>query len=83
MADHGAEHCRACVLDSVAADVQGCQDLLVTGWARCWYGPRPLSSTRRHGLFLNLTCNIRLSDMPHGGKKDSDMRHELFLKFDM
>ena len=33
----------------------------------------------RHGLFLNLTCDIRLSDMRHGSKKDSDMRHGYFL----
>ena len=42
-------------------------------------GPRPLNSTGRHGLFLNSTCDIRLSDMRHGGKKDSDMRHGYFL----
>ena len=43
------------------------------------YGPRPLNSTGRHGLFLNSTCHIRVSDMRHGGKKDSDMRHGYFL----
>ena len=25
--------------------------------------PRPLNSTQRHGLFLNSTCNIGLSDI--------------------
>ena len=43
------------------------------------YDPRPLNSTGRHELFLNSTCDIRLSDMRHGGKKDSDMRHGYFL----
>ena len=33
------------------------------------YGPRPLKSTQRHGLSLTSTCDIRLSDMRHGGKK--------------
>ena len=47
--------------------------------SRIGYGPRSLNSTRRHGLFLNLTCDISLSDMRHGGKKDSDMRHGYFL----
>ena len=42
------------------------------------YGPRPLNSTRRHGLFLNLTCDISLSDMRHGGKY-SDMKHGYFV----
>ena len=42
-------------------------------------GPGPLNSTGRHGLFLNSTCDIRLSDMRHDGKKDSDMRHGYFL----
>ena len=35
-----------------------------------------LNSTRLHGLFLYLTCDIRLSDMQHGGKK-KDMRHAI------
>ena len=26
-------------------------------------GPRPIKSTGRHGHFLNLTCDIGLSDM--------------------
>ena len=36
-----------------------------------------LNSTQWHGLFLNSTCDIRLSDMRHGGKKD--IRHCYFL----
>ena len=44
------------------------------------YGPRPLIFTRRHGLSLNSTCGIRLSDMRHGGKK---IETWLFLEFDM
>ena len=43
------------------------------------YGPRPLNSTRRLELFLNSTCDISLSDMRYGGKKDSDVRHGYFL----
>ena len=43
------------------------------------YGPRPLDSTRRHGLFLNLTCDISLSELRHGGKKYTDMKHGYFL----
>ena len=31
-----------------------------------YYGPKPLKSTWRHGHFLNLTCNIGLSDMRQG-----------------
>ena len=47
------------------------------------YGPRPLKSTGRHWPFLNLTCDIGLSEMRHGGYKCSDMGHANFLKFDM
>ena len=43
------------------------------------FGPKPLNSTQRHELFLYSTCDIRLSDMQHGSKKDSDMRHGYFL----
>ena len=39
----------------------------------------PLNSTRRHGLLLNSTCDIRLRDIRHGGKNYSDMRHGYFL----
>ena len=40
----------------------------------------PEFDTATYGLFLNLTCGIRLSDMRNGGKKDETW---LFLKFDM
>ena len=34
-----------------------------------WPILRPLNSTWRRGLFLNSTCDVRLNDMQHGGKK--------------
>ena len=33
-----------------------------------YYGPRPRKSTGRHGHFLNLTCDIGLTDMRQGLK---------------
>ena len=42
-------------------------------------GPRPLTSTGRHGHFLNSTCDIGHGDMQQGGKIYSDMGHSLFL----
>ena len=44
-----------------------------------FWGTRPLNSTGRHGISLNSTCDIRLSDMRHGGRMESDMRHGYFL----
>ena len=55
------------------------------------YGPRPLSSTRRHGLFLKSTCDMSLGDIGHflnstcniGEKKRQGHATLAFLKIDM